>query len=303
MKFCSILVCGDVMLDVFHIGSINRISPEAPVPVFDEEDVQYSIGGAGNVAANIKSLLPRCEVDLLHIKNKDLKAEKILDDFYINQLFHPRLRVTNLKHRFIDKRNKQQVGLRWDEFEGKFNRLTQEDFKYVQDKKYDVIVFSDYAKGCLEDFGFVRSIIKKAQAENVRTVLDSKSDNLSRFEGVEIFKPNNKEFEIYQKNKMDKQFKFDFKYVIRTESENGMTLYDNKDHSMLHRESIVQNIVSTVGAGDTALAGIVWALANELSIQKTLMYSNFLAGRACMHPGTYIATQEDLNSAMKFIES
>ncbi len=290
----NILVVGDVMLDFYHTGSINRISPEAPIPVFDEEETKTVLGGAGNVALNIKSLLPEYNVDLLTVISQqqiylnDLKGVNIIHAGFLQRLIE--------KHRFIDKRNNQQIGLRHDIFYNRY-KLKENAINYLKDKNYDMIVFSDYDKGTFDNYEFVQDLLQKAEKDGSRTILDSKSSNLSKFKGIDIFKPNNKEYEIYLKNKT-----FDFTFVVRTESENGMTLYNNVDKEMLHFPSYVKDIVSSVGAGDTALAGLVWGISIGRGIDIAMKYANFLAGQSCLHPGTYVVTQEDLDKAGKSID-
>lgn len=284
-----LLVIGDLLIDYYHYGTINRISPEAPIPVFDEDEIKRNLGGAGNVAVNIKSLLPDYEVDLLCIRSatvfyeNELRGVAKIESGYITKLIE--------KHRFIDKRNNQQIGLRLDKYYDRYV-LDHRAFEQIEKKVYDIIVLSDYDKGSFDNLEFILQILKKAENDKSCTILDSKSKSLNKFSGVEIFKPNNKEFEIYNKDKFP-----NFKYVIRTESENGMTLYDNLNKEMLHTPSHVKDIVSTVGAGDTALAGLVWGISKGLKIDKSMMCANYLAGRACLHPGTYIVTQDDLESA------
>jgi D-beta-D-heptose 7-phosphate kinase/D-beta-D-heptose 1-phosphate adenosyltransferase len=294
----SVLIIGDVMLDVYRTGTVSRVSPEAPIPVFDQESIGYSLGGAANVALNIRSLLGLSNVDFLF--PEILEEDDRICDFVYNHLLSKRIGIfnTEIKHklikknRFIDKRNKQQVGLRWDVSNNSRGILTEKDFDLIKDLKYDAIIFSDYDKGAFDNREFTSLCVNKTKVNNIPSFLDSKSKDLEKFDGIDIFKPNNKEFEVYEKD--DNHY---FKFVVRTESENGMTLYDSRLHEIRHIESCVKNVVSTVGAGDTAMAGLVWGILVGETIEKSMEYANFLSGKSCLHPGTYVITQDDLNSA------
>ena len=308
----KVLVIGDVMLDAYHYGRTDRISPEAPIPVFKQEKVEYFLGGAANLASNLSGL--GCEVSLWcpYYDEQDMnymifnsllkmkKISKIKTESFCNDF--------PIKHRFVDLRNKTQVGLRWD-LEGNsfYNSLSNKDFKIDYFVETNAVIFSDYCKKTLDDKEFIRNIMDVCDENNINTFLDSRRDDLSLFYTepgvIDYFKPNLKEYDKYIKQRKD----ILFPKILRTESESGMTLLeDNKNYDepkiKFHIDATSEGIVDPTGAGDTALAAFVYGITAGINIYKSVEFSNYLSGISCSHKRTYSVNKNDVEEACKKLE-
>lgn len=319
----NITIIGDVMLDIYHMGKIDRISPEAPIPVFDELNKIPKLGGAANLAANIKSILPDHTVNLI-MKNISYKNDEMYKMF-LDLLVSNNVNLFRLgsyeelvrKHRFIDIRNYHQIGLRLDIDKSiKRNSINIENKSSLYNNLFDIvnnssiIVFSDYCKGIFDDIlidnlllsQWVLNIVEdKIQ---VKTFLDSRNSDLSKFKNVNYFKPNNKEYELFQKFKPFCYLYF--QKILHTMSENGMRLLhidNNQNEKEIKKiNSMAKNIVDPTGAGDTAMAGFIYGIVNNMDDVESMYIANALSSISCSKFGTYVVKQEDLIDAFKIIE-
>ena len=199
IKRNRILVIGDIMLDEYHYGSVNRISPEAPVPVFLNNSSMYRLGGAANVAVNIA--INRQITAIMAVIGKDESGKKIRELLENNKISTEFLvetdKPTSTKCRLLAGNN-QQV-LRVD------TENTEDIDLYVQAifiqklkeriKEFDIIVLSDYMKGLLV-FDFTRKILELAREQNVRVIVDVKDANDSKYKDAYLLKPNKRELHL-----------------------------------------------------------------------------------------------------------
>jgi len=191
-------VIGDVMLDTYMWGHVERISPEAPVPIVALHKKEYRIGGAGNVALNLASLGAKTAV-ISVVGNDDdgVALRKMFDDSHIdtNNLLVSNSRITTNKMRVIS-RNQQMMRLdseiMTDLNEEDETQLYNAAAAYIKNEKPAVIIFEDYNKGVLKE-SLIHSIIELCKSEGVITAVDPKRKNFFSYHNVSIFKPNLKE--------------------------------------------------------------------------------------------------------------
>lgn len=297
----NVLIIGDVMLDSYIFGNVDRISPEAPVPVVDIVRKQNKLGGAANVAANIKTLggtpflcsvIGKDQTGSIFIS--ELKKLKISSEYILQSVN----RITTDKKRVIG--NNHQM-LRIDE-EIK-NELNIDDQKYIissvnrilKNKKIDVILFSDYDKGVLNEF-IINKIIKNANNINIPIIADPKNKNFTHYKNITLFKPNFKELKeglnINTNNKIEvleqgSRFlhKQGIKIVVVTLSDEGIFLsYNNGEISKIIPPKSKINVVDVSGAGDT-VASIICMMLGDNDIEEIVKISNLAGGIVCEEIG------------------
>ena len=199
-KFSSIKigVVGDVMLDTYWWGHVERISPEAPVPVVSLDRREYRIGGAGNVALNLSSLEARVTVFSVIGNDDDGKVLKsLLDQSFVNtdSLLTSDTRITTNKIRIIG-RSQQMMRLDSETIKDLSaddeHRIIQALSNYLEQEKPAILIFEDYNKGVLTE-RVIDELIGLCRKHNVLTAVDPKTRNFFSYKGVDIFKPNLKE--------------------------------------------------------------------------------------------------------------
>ena len=303
-------VIGDVMLDTYWWGHVDRISPEAPVPVVALDKKEYRVGGAGNVALNLASL--GAVVSILSVTGDDDDAVT-LDGLFKSQnistkwLLKSKNRITTNKSRIIS-RNQQMMRLdseiTTDLSESDLNALLKKLDEYIQNEKPQVIIFEDYNKGVLTE-----SLIKKAIAickqNKIITAVDPKRKNFFAYKGVDIFKPNMKEVkdglnllvddvkqpvleDIHEKLKQ----KLNHNISFITLSEKGV--FYKQDAKTRIIPSHLRNIADVSGAGDTviAVASLLYAVTKDVDTMAEV--ANIAGGLVCEEVGTIPVNKERL---------
>lgn len=295
-KNSSVLVIGDIMLDSFNYGTVERISPEAPIPVLRLKEKYEMLGGAGNVVANINSL--ESNSGIITVVGEDENSRLIsnqlsslnCDFFALGKKDVP----TITKTRFIS--GNQQI-LRAD-LEETFN-LSQEDENLIIDEvskrisKYDIIVLSDYKKGVLTE-NICRSIISMANSNQKSIFVDPKGKNYGIYSHATLIKPNQKELcdafgdqnvlgneTLYARKLIEE---YHFKYCIVTLGENGMLLV-SKDKEQ-HFHSIKREVFDVSGAGDTVIATLASSYASGATIEDACILANIAGGLVVSKVGT-----------------
>jgi len=301
----TILVIGDVMIDSYIWGKVERISPEAPVPIVEVERRENRLGGAANVALNIKSL--GAKPILVSVLGRDDKYDvflKLLEDHNLSKegiLQTSEERKTTVKFRVIG--NNVQL-LRVDEesthdIDSKDTFSLLERVKFLFDtKKIDAIIFQDYDKGILTS-DVIDNVIQIAQANTCPILVDPKKKHFFQYKNVTLFKPNFKEFKEALNKPLTKEIpqlieeikvfrqKQGIKYFLLTLGENGMLIsYDeNKEEKYEHIPSEVRQVADVSGAGDTVIAVSALGLASGLDPVTTARLSNIAAGIVCEYVG------------------
>lgn len=304
-----VLCIGDIMLDRFVYGNVERISPEAPIPVLHVAREKKMLGGVGNVAANIASL--GGSVILLAVTGRDAVGAEIGEHLEAQditaQLIVAPDRHTTIKTRFIS--NGQQM-LRVDEEKSAPvpAECEAELLDWVETYLPDVgaVILSDYKKGVLTDV-VLQGVISRAKAAGVPVIVDPKDKNFDRYRGATLVTPNRKELEAavgrtcatdaeIEQAAADLQKKFDFGAVLATRSQAGMS-YINAATALpvaLHVPARVRDIYDVSGAGDTVIATLATGLAAGLAAPTAVLLANIAAGIVVGKPGTATARPDEL---------
>ncbi|TVR79076.1 MAG: hypothetical protein EA412_07100 [Chitinophagaceae bacterium] len=313
------LVVGDVMLDHYINGSVNRISPEAPVPVLDVENTTNRLGGAANVALNLIQL--GAEVELLSVLGDDETGNTLLEmltakNIRTKHILKSASRKTTKKNRLISKN--QQL-LRFD------SETTDEISKEVEDKLYenlllsiekslpDILIFQDYDKGVLTK-SFIEKTISICRQKKIKTAVDPKRKNFFNYSGVDLFKPNLKElcdaFNLLKINdesellsQVEKlRIELNVTNCMVTLSEKGIC-YVSPSNSFVTKPNKLRTITDVSGAGDTVLSVASLALAGNLEAESLVFLANLSGGIVCEYPGVYPISKELLLKDLNYEDS
>lgn len=295
-----ILIVGDVMLDRYWFGEVNRISPEAPVPVVRVERREERLGGAANVARNTASLGARTA--LLGVTGDDEPArvmENMLREMGIDSHLNRDPSIATIVKLRVIGRQQQLVRIDFEEAPTDTvlrDKLTQFN-SLVAD--YDVIVFSDYAKGGLVN---VAEMIATAKKLGKRILVDPKGDDFTRYAGASILTPNKSEMVriVGQwKNEEDLtaraqklRTELDLEALLLTRSEEGMSLY--RDGEVTHFPTMAREVFDVSGAGDTVIGTLAVMLGAGASLVDAVTMANRAGGIVVGKLGTATVTREEL---------
>ena len=309
-----ILVIGDIMLDRYIVGSVSRISPEAPVPVVEVQERNDHLGAAGNVAANLRSLGAKCS--LLGTVGEDDAGERVKElltsqviDFYTSPL--KKGCCTIVKERIIG--NHQQL-CRLDQEHQPYCYYihSQASISWIRERLegLDGIIFSDYAKGVLSS-KFVADVQSMARLKGIFVAMDPKPKSQLQFSGLDLITPNYKEacilaevdsglndkpsMELICKNLYER---YQTKNLVITLGENGMQI--GRREKMGKRLCIsAQQVYDVSGAGDTAIAALSLALCAGASLEDAVLLANTSASIVVGQIGTAQPTQQAIINRLK----
>lgn len=299
------LVVGDVMIDAYLHGKVDRISPEAPVPVVSLRHRENLLGGAANVALNIKSL--GAEAVLCSVIGNDRQGAEFLslmqkENLKTDGIIRSDERITTTKFRIIG--NRMQM-LRVDEemdtdlSEKEATNLLNLVAQLISDKKPDIIILQDYNKGVLTP-AVIQQLIALANAHNIPVAVDPKKKNFTAYKGVTLFKPNLKEvgeglkieIDAYsigslQNAAMQLHQHQDIEMVMITLSEHGVFLSwrDDGRYSTIIAPAAIRNISDVSGAGDTVIGVAALCLAAKVNPALLANLSNIAGGLVCEQSG------------------
>jgi rfaE bifunctional protein kinase chain/domain len=296
----KVLVVGDVMLDRYWYGAVDRISPEAPVPVVRITREENRLGGCANVAFNAVSV--GAQASLLSVVGDD-EASHLLQDLIAKSGITPyfgrdaQLKTT-VKLRVIGR---QQQLLRVD-FENTpqnevLSSQTQQFMQLLAD--HPVVLFSDYGKGGL---AHVTDMIAAARKASKAVLIDPKGSDFSRYAGATCITPNraelqqvvggwNSEEELSTKaHNLRKQLQLDA--VLLTRSEEGMTLFDAQ--GVAHIAAQAREVFDVTGAGDTVIATLAALVAAGMSLREAMPWANRAGGVVVGKFGTATVSYEEL---------
>ncbi len=305
-KKSKILVIGDIMLDEFVYGIVERISPEAPVPVLLQKSKTSQLGGAANVARNIAAmgfnvgLLSVIGADLAsHTVENLLKKERNISPVLIKIKTYPLTKKT----RYVNEINQL---LRVDQEDINFMKSSIEEKIISKIKqtlnKYNTVIISDYKKGMLNR-KIIREIIKICNKNKIKTLVDPKDKDFSIYSGAQIITPNQNELPktintelnsitsiVNQSRKLILQNKFN--YVLVTRSEKGMLLISKNNYENF--TTIAKDVFDVSGAGDTVVSFIALGFGSNLDLRDTVKISNLAAGIVVAKKGTAVVNRQDL---------
>jgi rfaE bifunctional protein kinase chain/domain len=297
----NVLIIGDVMIDSYIWGKVERISPEAPVPVVRVTKKENRLGGAANVALNIQALGACPYICAVIGDDSDgenflslLKAQGLSEE----GLIKIKTRPTTVKTRII-AHNKQiaRVDAETERNLSSSNTLLvlNKIKQIIADHRIDAIIFEDYDKGLITE-ELIDKTVKLSKEMGIITVVDPKKRNFHAYKGVQLFKPNLKELKEGLKievdplnieqveqavNRLKKQL--GAKTVMLTLSEHGV--YVSSENGNKHILAHKRTIADVSGAGDTVIATAALCLAAGLNEFKTAEIANLAGGLVCEHVG------------------
>ena len=301
---CQVLVVGDVMLDRYWFGDVDRISPEAPVPVVRVQESDERLGGAANVARNIASL--GAQTLLMGVVGDDEAGKTV----------HSLIQKSGIAdHVFDDPQAKTTVKLR---VLGRQQQLLRADFESLPDHevlvekldqfkallpKIQAVVLSDYGKGGLLH---IQEMIRAARDQGVVTLVDPKGDDYDRYRGATMLTPNRSEFaqvvgrwrteaEMTEKAHALRE-SLGLAHLLVTRSEEGMSLYSKTDGKPCehHIAARAREVFDVTGAGDTVIGTLAVMLASGSPVGKAVEMANRAGGIVVGKLGTATITAEEL---------
>ena len=303
-------VVGDVMLDTYWWGNVDRISPEAPVPVVAVSKREQRIGGAGNVALNAAAL--GAKVNMISVLGKDDDGDQLTallkkNDILCSYLVHSAERITTNKIRIIS-RNQHMMRLDAEIADNMSiadeARLLDAFKDYVNAENPDVVILEDYNKGVLTE-NVIEKIVAICKNKNIITAVDPKRKNFFAYKDVDIFKPNLKEIkeglnilrEDINLNALKEmhlllQEKLHHRISLITLSEKGV--FYNVGNEAFIIPTHIRSIADVSGAGDTviAVASLVYAATNNASLMAEI--ANIAGGLVCEEVGTVAIDKDKL---------
>ena len=299
----TIAVVGDVMLDRYFWGSVNRISPEAPVPVIDLENESLHLGGAANVASNLQAL--GIKPLLCGVIGNDNSGTMLID--ILESMIALEHRPTTVKTRIIG--NNQQM-----------LRVDREVRDAITDAEADMllgsimntpdlagIILEDYNKGVMTK-SLIHSLCSIAQARKIPVFVDPKFSHFFEYKGVAVFKPNRKEaqealgFSLKSSEDIQRAGKellerLECTNVLLTLGEQGMMLFE-QNGNVSSVPTRARKVSDVSGAGDTAIAMLASAMAGGATIQEAAALANYAAGIVCEQPGIVSVTPQEIIHAI-----
>lgn len=309
-KRAKILVIGDLILDRYIWGRVNRISPEAPVPVVEVTDDNFMLGGAANVANNIVSL--GGEVTVAGVAGKDRAGEilrQILEEKEVRCAIFEDSRPTTMKTRVI-AHNQQVVRFDKEDRARISGRTMGELLTFLKDAvtQHDAVVVSDYEKGVISG-ELIKEILKIKPKQKLLAV-DPKVGHFHYYKGVTIITPNLMEasqgsrIEIRDEKSLIKagrmlMNKLSCTAVLITRGEEGMSLFEKG--RVTHIPTVARHVYDVTGAGDTVIAVFSLAYASGGTMQDAALIANHAAGIVVGEVGTAAATPEKLRQSLKTV--
>jgi len=308
----NILIIGDLIVDKYLWGSCKRISPEAPVQVIDIERESSLLGGAGNVANNLKSL--GSNPTIISVVGDCENTKELLDllersDLHNNYLIKSKNKIISKKTRLMSS---HQHVVRFDhESTNEVDANTRQEIVTIFNrilKEFEVVILSDYGKGLLTK-DLCQELISISQTNNIKVIVDPKGTDYSKYKDAFLLTPNIKEaseatgIEITDKNFTEKAIKklkedLNLDYSIITLSQDGIALYDKK---LKIFPTYSQDVFDVTGAGDTVIASIGFSIALGYGIEDSIEFANFAAGIVVTKVGS--STTNLLEIQKKYLEN
>lgn len=309
----KILVIGDIIIDNYLIGSTERISPEAPVPVVKINNDITNIGGAGNVVNNLLAF--GAQADILSVIGDDETFNEVESLFKKNHISSKFLVVE--KGRVLTKKTRilasnQQI-VRYDKEDSK--EITKETLEGVFNiykniiANYDIIVLSDYNKGLLTK-ELTLKIINLANDKNIKILVDPKGSDYSKYNGAYLLTPNKKEasniinFDINKDTLEDAtsvlKSNYNLTKSVITLGKDGIALFD--DHLKIFPTK-AKEVYDVTGAGDTVIAAIAYKLAKNQTIEEAIEFANLAAGVVVGKIGVATASLSEISALEQNIKN
>ena len=308
----KIAVIGDVMLDTYWWGNVNRISPEAPVPIVALQKNELRLGGAANVALNLVAL--QANTTAISVIGNDVEGNTLKqllekENISTKYIVQSSKRITTNKIRILS-RNQQMMRLDAEittDLDNETEQILLTNIeKYIVEEKPQVIILQDYNKGVLTQ-NIITKTIALCKQHNVVTTVDPKCKNFFSYVGVNIFKPNLAEVKeglnvllddinenVLQDIHQQLQQKLQHQISFITLSEKGVFYNDDNEHKII--KTHIRNIADVSGAGDTVItvASLVYATTKNMLLAAEM--ANIAGGLVCEEVGTAAINKDKLLS-------
>jgi len=323
----KILVVGDLILDEYIWGSVERISPEAPVPVLWAKERTFVPGGTANVANNIRSL--GAEVFLLGVTGDDANSRILFSELKKRKINTLGILVERNRHTTVKTRilagHQQVVRVDWEHRHDLAKELNLRILKYIEKniKSFDAIIIEDYGKGVI-NVALLEKLISLAKADKKIITVDPKEENFQYYRGVTAITPNRKELENAIRNlkikdttnrlkiNTDRLFTdkdidsaarqileyLDLDSILVTLGEHGMKLFQ-KNGRLTHIPTVAQEVFDVSGAGDTVISAFTLSLCAGASKLEAAHIANFAAGIVVGKLGTAVVSRSELLERVK----
>lgn len=322
-----ILVIGDLILDEYIWGSVERISPEAPVPVLWANKRTFVPGGTANVANNIRSL--GAEVSLLGVTGDDANSKILFAELRKRKINTRGIFIEPKRHTTVKTRilagHQQVVRVDWEHTHGLPEELNLKILKYVEKniRLFDALIIEDYGKGVI-NVELLGRLVSLAKAYKKIITVDPKEENFQYYRGVTAITPNRKELENAVRNlkikdnsnrlkiNTDRLFTdkdidsaarqiteyLNLDSILVTLGEQGMKLLENNGR-LTHIPTVAQEVFDVSGAGDTVISSFTLALCAGASKLEAAHIANFAAGIVVGKLGTAVTTSRELLERIK----
>ncbi len=296
----SILVVGDVMLDQYFWGDVHRISPEAPVPVFELREISHSLGGAANVAANLRGL--GVQVELCGLIGEDREGEIFSElarraGLGLSGLVKDASRPTTVKTRVM-ARSQHLLRIDTERTEIPSPEVKEELKSRLEEllKEVQAVILSDYAKGVFLSEGFCAWLIEEGRRRRKPVFVDPKGVSWRKYQGATCITPNRKEFgEVARVEGLSPEDlaggcarlveRYSLAFMVVTLGPEGMFLF-HPEEGTWHFPARAREVYDVSGAGDTAIAALTAFYAAGLSLKEAVSYANICAGIVVGKMGT-----------------
>lgn len=304
----KILVVGDLILDRYIWGKVNRISPEAPVPVVEVTNDTFMLGGAANVADNIIALGGKATV--LGVAGKDRAGEilrELLEERGAKCAIFEDSRPTTIKTRVI-AHNQQVVRFDKEDKSGIGGRVFETITGFLKKaiSEHDAIIISDYKKGVISP-ELIRKVLTVSRPERKFVAVDPKVGHFHCYRGVSLITPNLMEashgsgIDIKDEKTLIKagkslMKKFSCNAVLITRGEEGMSLFEK--NSVVHISTVARHVYDVTGAGDTVIAAFTLSYASGATMVEAATISNHAAGIVVGEVGTAVPTPDKLRKSL-----
>lgn len=314
----KVLVIGDAMVDNYLWGKVDRISPEAPIPIVTVTKQEHRLGGAGNVSMNIQAL--GATPILISIIGNDEKGhifEELMEEKKLPKqgIFIDPSRMTTVKTRIIS--GGQQISRVDHEvstlIDHEFETLIYERIKIIiENEQINIVIFVDYDKGLITPW-MIKNVIELAKSKKILIAADPKIRNFNNYQQVDLFKPNFKEFKEGLKLLVEKTDLEELKRVsekFKKENQIGLLFITLSELGVFLTNGVKQNyypaevrdIADVSGAGDTVIAAASLCLAAGLPIPFMAQLSNLAGGLVCEKLGVVPIDPEQLKKEAKKIQ-
>jgi len=303
-----VLVIGDIILDIYIYGSVDRISPEAPIPILNHKNTRHALGGAANVAANLRGL--GADVHLVSITGEDDEADFLTTMLDLEEIQHDLIRLKNRpttsKSRVISGAHQllridHETTLEIDAQES--DLLSAKIKEVIHHFQPAILVLEDYNKGMMNST-IIAHLNQLAASIGIPVVVDPKKNHFFDYKGCTLFKPNFKECaqqmpfaitpDLESLKEADRYLRgiLKNKYTMITLAEHGIYISDGEKSLIAPTE--IRKVSDVSGAGDTVTAIATFGVIQSLSLESIASLANIAAGLVCSKPGVYAIHKEEL---------